>query len=274
MAKYGERELRLELERIAMTGFTAPCDIDMDALTESMLEHIGSVDSVLRDDLIYRTFAAFISNNTLDASRVTEILEECLERDCMGYRIGEPDEDAVFRRSFSILLTALILKRNSREPFLDERTIRETHESLCRVYENERNVKGYYEGKGWAHTAAHTADAFEQLVMSEYIGTAEQERILRLISGKFRQHEYYFIDGEDERTAAVIGVVLEKNKGMKTGILNWIDGLVRYEKPKTNPEASIVKGNLRNLLRSVYFKCEDPEIRRFIEDRLTNLAFT
>ncbi|WP_199777803.1 hypothetical protein [Lysinibacillus sp. FJAT-14745] len=48
-------------------------------LIQSMMLHIGSLDSELRDDLIYGSFYELIrEKNLLEHSLLTELLEECL----------------------------------------------------------------------------------------------------------------------------------------------------------------------------------------------------
>jgi uncharacterized protein involved in tolerance to divalent cations len=275
MMSCDERELKIKLNQIKGRNFNLLATIDCNKLVEDMLEHIGALDSELRDDLIYETFAELILHEKISRSKSIYILDRCLGDDFIGYEIHGTDNNAVFRRSFSMLTISLVLEKDKREHILDKAKVKEVYGKICDVYANEQNIIGYTKGKGWAHTVAHTADAFESLVTSEHIGKEEITHILDLISEKMKKSSYYYIDGEDERTASVVETIVKTREDMVDKIMDWIGKLTKYEKPSENPERSIIKGNIRNLLRSIYFKCGgNPEIQEIIENKLKEVSFS
>jgi len=269
----GETELKSRLAGIKGGGYAGLATADLDALVDVMRRHIGSADSELRDDLIYETFAEIILHRGADAGLSIRILDSCLGMTMDG--IDADDPDGVFRRSFSMLVVALVLERDRERPFLDAGLIRRAFDAICDSYRRERNLAGYYPDKGWAHTVAHTADAFAVIVRSEALQDDDAGQVLDLVREKFLQPTYCFIDGEDERTARVVEAMLLARPSMQGRVMEWAASLARCELPADMPGRFIVKGNVRNLLRSIYFICDRNEaLRRLIEASLAGLGFS
>lgn len=141
-------------------------DLDKTIVLKSMLEHIGSTDSELRDELIYTSFyQLIIDRNQIEAKVLAELFDTCID-ELMFKGIGETETDTVFTRSFTTLLVALILNRDNRDNFLSSSKVNYIKERLMKSLYLEKDVRGYVAGKGWAHSIAHIADTFEELVMN------------------------------------------------------------------------------------------------------------
>nr|WP_242069344.1 DUF2785 domain-containing protein [Paenibacillus dendritiformis] len=82
----------------------------------------------------------------------------------MFYRIGSEGDSTVFTRSFSVLPIALILRRHRQKPFLDLAEFQQVKHSLISYVQEEKDLRGYVNEGGWAHSAAHAADALTELV--------------------------------------------------------------------------------------------------------------
>ena len=137
-------------------------------LIPAMLEHIGSTDSILRDTCIYGTFCKLILEKQLDKGLLEEMLEACLADEMLFHGIGEAESDSVFTRSFTTLLIALILYSDNESGFLSGEMIVEVKEKLLVYMEAEKDLRGFVPGKGWAHSIAHAADAFDELAKKRH----------------------------------------------------------------------------------------------------------
>lgn len=269
----GETELKARLAGIKGGGYAGLATADLDALVDAMLRHIGSTDSELRDDLIYEAFAEIILHRDANAGLLIRILEVCLGMITDG--IDEDDPDGVFGRSFSMLVVALVLERDRERPFLGGSRIREAFDRICDSYRRERNLAGYCLDKGWAHTVAHTADALAIIVRSDALGDDDAGQVLDLVRDKFLQPRYCYVDGEDERTARVVEAMLVARPSMQGRVMEWAASLARCELPAEMPGRFVVKGNVRNLLRSIFFICDqDVALRRLMEASLAELRFS
>lgn len=129
-----------------------------------LLNHIGSTDSYLRDELIYSAFGTWtLRYNVIDQEQLRSLLPIILNERHMLYNIGEKNTDSVFRRSFSILLLPLILITHRSQHFLTAPEIRQVKEKLIYFLENEKDLRGFVSEKGWAHSIAHAADALDDI---------------------------------------------------------------------------------------------------------------
>lgn len=128
---------------------------DQTHLVQSMMLHIGSLDSELRDNLIYGSFYELIhEKNLLEHSLLTELLEDSLNNLlCKG--IEESESDLVFTRTFTSLLIALILFRDNADDFLSQKKIADCKDKVLAYLAAEKDVRGYVPVKGWAHSVPY-----------------------------------------------------------------------------------------------------------------------
>lgn len=83
-----------------------------------MMENIGSLDSKLRDDLIYEILANWVPEKKFTSEQMKDLLNISLDSDHLFYKLSENDEDSVFKRTFSVLIIALIIYEHRKENFL------------------------------------------------------------------------------------------------------------------------------------------------------------
>ncbi|GAB0167721.1 DUF2785 domain-containing protein [Lysinibacillus sp. CTST325] len=178
-------------------------------LIQSMILHIGSLDSELRDNLIYGSFYELIrEKNLLEHSLLTELLEECLNNLlCKG--IEESESDLVFTRTFTSLLIALILFRDNADDFLSQQKIADCKDKVLAYLAAEKDVRGYVPVKGWAHSVAHMADAIDELVKNPKLDNTSYSEIVSALWNAILQENYAFIHNEDERILVPIFTMLE-----------------------------------------------------------------
>jgi len=267
-----EIALKNALLRFAESGYDPDSIENMDNLLDSMIANIGSLDGELRDTLIYRSFYTLLFRGSFDAHSVRRQLYTLLSPDFIERDIDDPKSLSVFARSFSVLFIDAILTWDISHHVLWIDDTRSIFRAVCESYRKEKNVRGYYKKYGWAHTVAHTADAFVDLIGTPYLGENEIAEILRLIQEKFYNSSLYLIDGEDERTANVIVAILNKDSSYVSMINMWLTELIRPFAVKTRRYSSIKKGNIRNLMRSVYFKIENVEIEKDIKALLLDVC--
>ncbi|PKR85061.1 DUF2785 domain-containing protein [Heyndrickxia camelliae] len=68
--------------------------------------------------------------------------------------MGEENADAVFTRSYSALTAQLILNHDIKEEFLSRELLEKSIQSSFLYLHQEKDVPGYVEEKGWAHSIA------------------------------------------------------------------------------------------------------------------------
>ncbi|MGE7997468.1 DUF2785 domain-containing protein [Lysinibacillus sp. NPDC093190] len=230
---------------------------DQTHLIQSMMLHIGSLDSELRDDLIYGSFYELIrEKNFLEHSLLTELFEECLNNLlCKG--ITESESDLVFTRTFTSLLIALILFRENEDDFLSEHKINDCKDQLLAYLSAETDVRGYVPVKGWAHSVAHMADAMNELVKNPKLNKTSYIEIVSALWNTVLQENYAFIHNEDERILVPIFTMLEHGLEEQeiTKLLQELPATLNVRKEQLDVQHHrILLFNCKTFVKSFYIK--------------------
>ncbi|MDQ0172272.1 DUF2785 domain-containing protein [Paenibacillus tundrae] len=230
-----------------------------------MLRHIGSTDPVLRDELIYVTFATWIAHGVFSADQLREILHIAIDDEHLFYRLGEDGTDSVFTRTFSVLLIPPILSIDRQSPFLYKADIDRVQERLVTYLKDEKDIRGYVEDKGWAHAPAHGADAAEDLAQSSDIDRPGLKELMAALAVKIMESRTVYIYDEDQRIAHAVVTILHRNMLELNDIASWIDSLQRSDSrgTKTLQETSQQAMNVRVFLQTLYFMIRTEEAEPF-----------
>lgn len=229
-------------------------------LINSMVEHIGSPDSELRDILIYGTFCQLTRDKQLDQQVLIEMLDLCLSDTMLFKGIGEIETDTVFTRSFTTLLIALILYRDNEEGFLSSHKVLEIKDKLIAYINLENDLRGFVAGKEWAHSVAHVADAFDELVKNEKITSNLYLEILNPLWDKVFVSNAIYIHDEEERLLAPILEML--NTGLKhEAIEDLLQNVhLKLEKQKSQLQEEdywILYANCKKFLKRFYLQVDN-----------------
>lgn len=246
--------LKEKLKEIEKDNFRVPGNADAFGLAMSMTEYIGDLDAELRDELVYSTFSKWIIGGVFTADQLKTLLALCLDKSHMFYRIGGQGEDSVFTRSFSALITGSIIYYHRQHNFLTSDELKTAKDKLVRYMLEEKDVRGYVEGKGWAHSAAHTADVLDELALCEPLESVELLEILQAVKSKVCISCYAYVNEEDERMATPVVNIIKRNVLDKAAIINWVNSFQDIRKTRVYPEYHNLIMNTKNFLRSVYFR--------------------
>ncbi|MGE7694598.1 DUF2785 domain-containing protein [Lysinibacillus sp. NPDC094177] len=230
---------------------------DQTHLIQSMMLHIGSLNSELRDNLIYGSFYELIrEKNLLEHSLLTELLEECLNNLlCKG--IEESESDLVFTRTFTSLLIALILFRDNTDDFLSQQKIADCKDKVLAYLAAEKDVRGYVPVKGWAHSVAHMADAIDELVKNPKLNKASYSEIVIALWNAISQENYAFIHNEDERILVPIFTMLEHGleEQVIIKLLQELPAFLRGKREQLDVQHHrILLFNCKSFVKSFYIK--------------------
>lgn len=202
-------------------GQTAWEQVNQEQLLQSMLAHIGSTDSELRDTYIYSSFYEWIlEKNLLDHRCLTKLWHYCLDHLLLN-GIEEEESDGVFTRSFTTLLVALILARDL------------------------------------AHSVAHVSDAMDELVKNPKIKKTAYDDMLHALWSIYLQPHYIFIHDEDERLLVPIFAMLERGLAQNevVQLIQQMPATLSTLKDQLD-EANfyIVRFNCKTLLKSFFIQ--------------------
>jgi len=190
-------------DAIAADGYRVPDGEDPYELLVDLYRNLGSTDSTLRDDYGYGITVQWVYRRGLLSDEQNVALVEKLLAN-LKVEIGEQGTDTVLLRSFSALNLSLFAAIDLNDPFLDQEQFEAMLTGTLEYLENERDLRGRDDARGWIHSAAHTADALKFLVRSPRLTPGDQGRILQGIANKLAGADIVFIYGEDERLSQVL----------------------------------------------------------------------
>ena len=168
-------------QQVRSAEMQVPTDRPLADLTAELTTMLGSVDPVERDEFAYPILATWISEGVYD-----DLLAGLGDGMAAGLTrgLGETGTDSVFRRSFSALVLAECVERDNTASLLPSIKILDWGDRVTGWLVRERDVRGFVEGKGWAHAVAHGADALGVLAESRSFGLNELTVLLDVIGDR------------------------------------------------------------------------------------------
>ncbi|MFJ7934626.1 DUF2785 domain-containing protein [Sporosarcina sp. NPDC096371] len=228
-----------------------------------MLKKIGSPDSELRDTFIYGSFAKMIFSNQLNAEEIQSLLNVVIQEDYLFYGLGESGTDSVFTRSFSALVIAAIIEYDLEKNVVESELVKQTVHNVIHYMMEEKDARGFIEGKGWAHAIAHGADALDAVAKHPKLKQEDISRILQAIQHCLYQQVDY-LDEEEERLAIIIASLL-KHQNAEKDIQTWIEEVnvsvdSQLERANWSIGAYHTQRTVKNFLKSVYVMLNSKEV--------------
>jgi hypothetical protein len=207
---------------VVAARYAPPAGEDVAALTMELAELLASPDPERRDDIAYSTLANWIFQRKIVAGATLGSLTDRLVAN-LTKGVGERDTDGIFRRSFSALTLAAIAARDNADPVLDAAAWHRIEQAALAYFAAEQDLRGYDAGKGWMHSAAHTADLLKFLGRSRHLDTAGQARVLTAIGTKLTTVPIVFTHGEDERMARALLSIVNRTDFDHAAFAAWLD---------------------------------------------------
>lgn len=273
-----EKEILKELLRnIKENNYQVPDGTSPFELSLDIMDHIGDTDAELRDNLGLSVLTNWMIKDILVPEEIKKILDISLNNNHLLYGIGSID-DSVLTRTFSVLIVAAGIYKHREHNYLTKDEVMSAFEKVLTFYNEDNDVRGYIDGKGWAHGAAHGADALDEFVRCDEIDYKGLSNILDSIYAKIGNVKYGYIHEEDERIVTVIIGILGRNILEEDEIIGFLNQFGNIKKTG-NPEEDLVrKMNVRNFMRSLYFRLKHEEeyiaIFRGVEKLIDNMRFS
>jgi hypothetical protein len=224
-------------------------------LLGAMLQFIGDPDPDLRDELICNTFYEWANHrDVLDHETLKWLLDELLNEEHLFKGIGESGTDNVYARSFSVLIIGQILVQHSEDPFLSTEKMTAVLDQLLTYYTSERDYRGFTTPQGWAHAAAHGADAFDAFIQCPECDEIKVVAILDTISKMLNNEMWVFQHEEDERMTRVVYRAILSGKLSIKALIPWLEQLSDNNAGVSDMAAYTNRINSKHFVRSLYFK--------------------
>ncbi|MCZ4498884.1 MAG: hypothetical protein JWQ74_1437 [Marmoricola sp.] len=241
-------------EQVVADGLRVPADRSLVEMTEDLTRMLGDPDPEIRDGIAFPTMATWIDEGVYD-----DLLIGLGDGMCHGLDIGLglPEDDSVFRRSFSALILTECIDRSTVTGIGGEDAVLRWGDRVMGWLAREEDLRGFVPGKGWAHAVAHGADALGALARSPYFGRLELTVILDVIADRLlAPTDAFLVCGEDDRLAFATLHLLRRNVLGLDVLEPWVARLAAGAQGAgdvdTNPFR--VAGNVQSYLRSLHLQ--------------------
>ncbi|NQF16304.1 DUF2785 domain-containing protein [Brevibacillus sp. HB1.3] len=248
-------QLMLDLQRLEQEQYLIREGEQLQDFVGLLLQYIGDPDPELRDNLIYPAFYYWILDEKhLTDEQLRSLLRELTDDTHLFYQIGSEGDQSVFTRTFSALPIALIMRRHRQKPFLELADFQHVKNAMLRYFQEEKDLRGYLSEGGWAHSTAHGADVFVELVLCPESDEAVQRDVLQAIQDVLHNGKHIFNDEEDERLASIVDTMIDKGLLPEQELADWINGLASCAELPKNRTQVIARVNSKNFLRCLYLR--------------------
>lgn len=267
-----KEQLLLDLKKIRENKYNLDEGESIFAYTDLMLKYIGDTNSELRDDLICTTFYEWICEKEyFSQEELRHMLIILMDENHLFYHIGNDGDNTVFTRTFSILVVTLILYQHRKKSILTYDMFVKVKNNLIRYYQEEKDFRGYIDEYGWAHGAAHGADAMDELIQCKESDDTIYQEILQAIKRVLYNGKYIFYNEEDERITLLVYRIIKKNLIPYQLINNWIEELSCCCDWERTRRQYVVRVNTKNFVRCLYFRLMHNQTSNDISNTLFNV---
>ena len=246
------------MRQMPQADYALPLGIPPGDFAREVASYLRSSDPELRDTLAYGILVHILEERLLTETDVKELLELVIGPDYLYRQIGESQGDGVFGRSFSALIIGAIVEIDAEKPLLSLSVIQQSFNALLDYITKERDFRGLVKGKGWAHAAAHTADALAAFAIHPTLGREKYPKILSAISHLAKvPHPLNYL--EDDRLAFAALTVIQRANWVD---LDWSSWLKTFNvKTGGSQHDALRHANAGHFLRALYFllRFEEPE---------------
>jgi hypothetical protein len=234
--------------------FAVPTDRPLADLTAELTRLLGDADPDLRDGLALPALATWVERGVYD-----DLLRGLGDGMAAGLRVGlgERDTDTVFRRSFSVLVLGQCIARDNERPLVPGGKVLDWGDRIATWILQERDLRGFVPGKGWAHAIAHGADALGVLARSPHVGAAELVVVLDVIAERLAAPaDGLLTSGEPDRLALAAMSVLRRNRVPWDLVEPWVEAITATAAHQQLPDRDpyLRSGDAEAFLRALYLQ--------------------
>ncbi|MEO8606609.1 MAG: DUF2785 domain-containing protein [Chloroflexota bacterium] len=250
-------------QAIVDSDYKVPEGQSVRELTPELLTFLGSTDMTVRDPFGYTILTLWIVRDRQYTPEDLRAFRDAWVAN-LEKGIGENGTDSVFLRSFSVLMLSILVYRDNQESFFTRDEIKALVDKVLWYFAAEQDLRGYTSDKGWAHSAAHTADALKFLARNPLSEADDHQRMLDAMVDKLiLPVTSIYMHGEDERLVSVVIDILKRETISTDAWNTWIERFQTWKTSRPEPEGDDFKPathapwlNSKNFLRSLYFRLE------------------
>lgn len=211
------------MREIVESDYAVPAERTLDELTPLLLSALGAPDPEIREPAP-EILDVWIERGMYSPTRMRSITNRLLDNLEIG--LGEQGTDAVFLRTFSLLVLTSIISRDITSPFLEHGEVVVILDRVLHYSRTERDLRGYIQELGWAHSVAHTGDVLWVLASHPALDEGHLERVLADVAHMVAPPiSHVYLHNEEERLAHAVVGVLSRHALTGDTVDAWFDRL-------------------------------------------------
>jgi hypothetical protein len=265
-----EKQMIKHLENIKESKFDFS-KVDIQALIKTLLENIGHEDPYIRDHLVYEVLAHVFHDQLLDDKTLEKYLSRLISDNFLFYDMSNQHQNSGLKRSFTVLQLVIFVYVHQRDDVISKQLIHETFDRFMLYFTKEEMLTGYDTKLGWVHAIAHSADLIKMFMGLSWFDASKLEFMFHAVSKKIKDQHHYYMFNEDERLAIALKTGLDRKILSNEFVFKWIDDMLHMDEQLPLPNDIICKNNVKQLLRSLYFKCLKDQSLKDITDQLESV---
>ncbi|HEF1866597.1 MULTISPECIES: DUF2785 domain-containing protein [Bacillus] len=253
------QDLHQQLEELQQNDYLYLYTCNLDELTSTMMQHMGTIDAYTREMLIYPCFQYFIQHNLLDIAQLEVLLASCLNPDYLYFEISSSQTDGIFTRSYTLALLTLIIQYDTKHSFLTEKQLVDALEKILQYFKLEQDYRVIVPDKGYTRHMLHASSALHALIQNPNILTIHYEKVVHCLLNTAFHYQHLYYNNEDEYIITPIIAMLQ-HEFPQTQFLSIltkkIQRLPQMKERLTLTQFSILYGNIKIFLRTLFFRAK------------------
>lgn len=238
MQNYTQRADQMTESETAMEDFDFQVK---DADLALIVEQLASPLPKYRDTGAFFFLSDMIQNDLLSEEQLRWLTDYLVSDEQLFAHILEPQNDAIYRRSFSVLVLSLLLFSNRiKTPFMSETQLNHVIDQVALYAALERDGRGFIDENGWAHAFTHIGNAVAEIFLMPDLVRADKVFVLGAVLAGYHELSQPLTFGETERLVEVITHISKQHELYADYLLltlkMWRKDLVTQTPPKTQQQ--------------------------------------
>jgi len=248
-----------------------------DEQLQQLLSHLGSLDPQIRDRGCYYLLNEALQQQVLTPDQLGLIFDQLIVDDALFAHIDEPTNDAIYQRSFAILLISVLLYADHAGlKFMTSARLEQVVTQFTTYMVLETDTRGFVGTTGWAHAYTHIGNLLDELADENELARADKLLMLAVLIGRYQRLSTPLIFGEPERLSSYFALITNKDELYSDYLLSafkdWHRHLVAQDAPASEGDWTRIF-NRNRLLEAMALHDDFPTaIVDYLDDELEFLG--
>ncbi|MCS8605031.1 DUF2785 domain-containing protein [Lactiplantibacillus pentosus] len=212
-----------------------------DEQIRQLMAHIGSRNPRVRDQGVYYLLNEALQQQVLTTQQLGDIFDQLIQDDVLFAHIDEPQNDAVYQRSFAVLLLSVLLYADHAGlTFMTPARLELIVTQMTAYILLEQDTRGFVGTTGWAHAYTHIGNILDELADESELARADKLLLLAALMSRYQTLTTPLIFGEPERLSSYLTLISNKDElyceYLLMALKRWHQRLMAHRHPNSEAE--------------------------------------